>query len=231
MINATCEHPQTDHEHGTHACYVLDQCRCDFCREANAAYERSRAAWLSGVTPHPYVDADPAREIVRKLNRKGMGLKTIASESGVAHGTLWKLIYGVPGRGPSERVRRSTLSRLAAVLEGIEFDDYQLADGAKVPAREAWEIVDELVARGWSKAEIGRRITGPQAASLQMGRRQVTVSTLRTLRELMCEPVPKRMHNPTGSYYIPQTDHTWREVRRRVDGVGGPVYFASKGQL
>jgi len=232
-MNTECDHVQAEHVHGTHACYVLDRCRCDPCRHANTAYEKKRRRWTGEfpIEEHPYTDADQARQIVQTLKRKGMGLKTVASESGIAHGTLWKLIYGMPGRGPSKRVRRETLEALAAVLDGLAFDDYQLAGGAKIPAREAWEIVDELVARGWWKAEIGRRISGnPDSKSLQMGRRFVTVSTLRTLRELTCEPVPKRLH-PRGSYYIVQTGHEWQEVRRRVDGVGGPVYFKSKGKL
>lgn len=31
------------YEHGTHAAYVLDRCRCDRCRQANKLYERDRA--------------------------------------------------------------------------------------------------------------------------------------------------------------------------------------------
>src|SRR5690606_23524673 len=73
------------------------------------------------------------------------------------------------------------------------------------------------------KAEIGRRIHGPQARSLQVaGGRQVRVGTLRTLRELLVEPVPARVHSPTGKLYHPAGGPR-RTVPRAVDGVGGPV--------
>lgn len=230
--NETCTHKQATHLHGTHACYVLDRCRCTPCNQANTAYEKYRRGWTSEFPYRdaPYVDADEARKLIMELTDRGMGLKTIAATSGVAHGTLWKLVYGVPGRGPSKRCRPTTIDKLAGVLDDLMWGDVTLADGRKVPGQEARLIIRELVARGWAKAEIGRRVTGnPDAQSLQVMHRhkrggEVTVRTLRTLRELMCEPVPLRIHNPTGKQYQPNPNYVPKTVPRLVDGVGGPIF-------
>lgn len=222
--NVDCAHKQADHYHGTYACYVLDRCRCGDCREANTLYEKQRRRWTGEfpTLPEPYVDADRARELVAELRARGMGLKTIAKQSGVAHGTLWKLVYGQPGRGPSKRCRPETVQNLEDTLEALEWEEATLADGAKVDGREARQIIRELVKRGWTKADIGRRVHGPQARSLQVRGRQVTAGTLRILRGLLLEPVPFRVHNPTGKLYQPEGGPA-RSVPRLVDGVGGQV--------
>jgi hypothetical protein len=88
-----------------------------------------------------------------------------------------------------------------------------------VDSAEAWLIVDELLARGWWKAEIARRVTGPDALSLQMGDRQVFAGTLRILRGLQLEPVPKRYHSPTGQWLTPKRDHKPRLIDPTTPGV------------
>jgi hypothetical protein len=144
-----------------------------------------------------------------------MGPKRIAQVSGVPHGAISKLIYGdyTTLRARSKRIQRTTAMRLLTC-------PLDLAYGAKVPAREAKRIVRELIARGWTKAEIGRRVHGPQAKSLQTARTPlVFAGTLRTLRRLLTEPVPTRVHNPTGKRYTPQTVHTWRQIEPSTRGV------------
>lgn len=177
-------------EHGTHACFVWGPepgsvrgrgCRCDDCRAANAAYERQRSRW---TTP-PYVAADEVRRHITFLNEHGVGLKTIAKRSGVAHGTLWKLVYGVPGRGPSKRCRRETRDRILAITPA------DVADGGKVPAARTLEHVDTLISRGWTRTAIARRLgqTGP---GLQLGEQFVSGRNARAVAALLDEPVPPR---------------------------------------
>ena len=49
-----CHHKQTEHVHGTHACYVLDRCRCTDCSAANTpapdCSDTSRSAELPPIT-------------------------------------------------------------------------------------------------------------------------------------------------------------------------------------
>lgn len=226
--NDTCEHPQAEHFHGTHACYVLDRCRCLPCSRSNARYERSRAKWLAGVVPHPLVEAEPARQKALELMDGGMSLKRIAKVSGVAQSSLGKLVYGIPtqGRPPSKKVHRET----AAKILDCPLD---VADGARVDGREARRIVAELVKRGWWKAEISRRITGnPNAYALQRTNKskQVTAGTLRALRRLLTEPVPKRVHAPTGKMYDPSTGH-WGAVNPTTPGVPADDTLRARGEL
>ena len=56
---------------------------------------------------------------------------------------------------------------------------------ALIPATTTWRLIDGLLSRGWSKAALGRAITGnPSCQSLQLGRRRVTAATARRVLEL-----------------------------------------------
>lgn len=226
--NDACGHKEADHWHGTHACYVLDQCRCLPCTRSNTRYERSRAKWLAGVVPHPMVDAEPARRHVVELMDGGMSTKRIAKKAGVSNSTLGKLVYGIPtqGRPPSKKIHRET----AAKILDARLD---VADGAKVDGREARRIVQELLKRGWWKAEISRRISNnPNAYALQATNKgkKVTAGTLRALRRLLTEPVPKRVHAPTGKLYDPSTGH-WGAVNPTTPGVPPDDTLRARGEL
>lgn len=180
------EIPERRYEHGTYACYVLGACRCQRCRDANAAYERNRVRANAYGRPLS-VDAEPVRAHVRELmceakrgaNRMGVGLKQIAKVSGVSHGALWKLMYGAPDRdGPSKTVRRETAEKLLAVSMA------DMADGACVPAASTWKRVNEMVRAGWSKAAIARHVHGPQAKALQLGKEWITAGNARKVAQL-----------------------------------------------
>ena len=60
-----CTHKQANHQHGTHACYVLDRCRCRPCARANADYEKHRARRHAYGRFDTYTDAQPVREHVQ----------------------------------------------------------------------------------------------------------------------------------------------------------------------
>ncbi|MPZ13783.1 MAG: hypothetical protein GEU73_05065 [Chloroflexi bacterium] len=211
----------TTREHGTYTRYTWgpdehdrpgQHCRCEPCRDANRAYERSRKRRKAyGGDYWPWVDAEPVRRHVKGLmckptrpgrggrqgtNRDGIGLKRIARLSGVSHGSLSKLIYGGPGdRPPSRRVHKDTAERLFA-LKGDEY-----ADGVKVPAGPTWEMADEIIA--WYNAEIGtvckrggirhyggkqwlaQHLTGnPKTTGLQLSERFVSVAYARKIKAL-----------------------------------------------
>ncbi|HEY7822142.1 MAG TPA: hypothetical protein VIG24_04890 [Acidimicrobiia bacterium] len=232
--NDACQHKVATHLHGTRACYTLDGCRCDECQDARKRYDRHRARWTGEfpLTQSPYVDAEPVRRHLNRYIGHGMSTRRIAELTGVPNGAIGKLIYGIPkeGRPPSRQIRRENADRLLAC-------PFDVADGARVDAREAKAIVAELVARGWAKAEIGRRLTGPQARSLQAVRTEtVTAGNLRALRRLLALAVPQRVHGPTGKLYTPQTDHRWRHIEPNTHGVppdpDAPAFLAqAKGKL
>lgn len=149
-----CLHKIAKHEHGTRACAVLDKCKCLPCSKANAEAERRRQRQIAYGRWQPYVDAGPTRAHVESLRAAGMGLKTVAKASGVAHGTLSKLIYGERGLAPSKRVRHETAVRLQAVQVNVG----NLADGAKVSSLGTRRRLQALVAIGWSQSKLGTRL-------------------------------------------------------------------------
>lgn len=174
----------TDRPHGSHAKYAIERCRCEPCRLAQRVYNRNRIRQMSrpdGVW-QPYVDAGPVRDHVQWLQTCGVGIKTIAKLSGVAHGTLSKLMFGDLQRHmpPSRRVRPTTAKRVMAVMPNH-------ASGAqKVPAAPTWRLLNDLIRRGWSRAELARRLGG-QGPGLQIHRHQVLASTARKVERLHAE--------------------------------------------
>ncbi len=109
----------THRAHGTHACYVLDRCGCQPCRDASTAYERRRRHAINRPDEvwRPYVSAGPARRHLKRLADAGVGLKQVAKVSGLGHGVLSKLVYGDGARnmGPSRRIRQATADKILAV--------------------------------------------------------------------------------------------------------------------
>ena len=226
--NWSCEHPQTTHWHGTYACYALDACRCDDCKGAVRRYEYHRYLVATGRRPSDLVDAEPARRHVGQLTDQGMGLKRIAAVTGVAHGALWKLMYGKGPKGHRRKTRRVRVDTARRLLE----QEADVADGVSVAATEAWQIVNELVGRGWTRAAIGRQVHGPNAKSLQLGRQQVMAGHLRTLRRLLHADVPPRRH-PRGSTYPAKGKprRQWRHPQPITAGVPTDTAWAGAGRL
>lgn len=171
----------TDRPCGTHAKYVVEKCRCPDCSQANRDYERKRRRamrrpdelWL------PYVPAGRARRHVRALSAAGVGLKTVAKASGVPHGTLSKLMYGDAKRnmGPSKRIRPETERRLLAVTSE------SAADNARVPAGPTWQLLDDLIARGFTKTWLAKQL-GQKSPALQIRRTEVYARNARAVAAL-----------------------------------------------
>lgn len=209
--NVACEHRRTVHEHGSYVCYVLDRCRCDGCKAAHRAYERQRRQWC-GAFPReaaPLVDAARARQHILELMDAGMGIVQVAHVAGLAPSVVSAIVWGRRDR-TAVRIRRETESKLLACR-------LELADGAKVPVGEALLIVDELLAAGWTRVAVGRRVHGPESKSLQLGDHEVFAGTMATLRGMLFEQPPPRL---------------WRDGRTRTAVRSRPpqvVVFATPG--
>lgn len=183
-------------EHGTHAKYVVDRCKCEPCRDANRRYElaRRRAMARPDEAWVPYVPAQKARAHIAELAAAGVGLKTIAKLARVPHGSLTKLVYGDRARrmGPSKRIRPETERKILSVTVA----DVIAEGGAqKIPAGPTWKLLDELIARGWTRTELARRL-GHTAPALQVSRVAVRASTAAQVQQLHAElirlPAPPR---------------------------------------
>lgn len=164
-----CLHKEAAHQHGTNACYHLDSCRCDPCAEAARVYQNTRARKIAYGQWNGYVPGEFVRDHIAELQAYGIGPKRIAELSGVPHGAISKIIYGVyaPGpagrngrgdlvRGPSRRVRRKTAEAIYAV------EPIPTNLGSRVPDPDRTPLarthLRALVALGWPMSELGRRM-------------------------------------------------------------------------
>lgn len=179
-----CLHKNTTHQHGTHACYVLDKCRCNHCSTANTAYEHNRARLHAYGRFNHLVDADPIRQHIEALKKQGLGLKRIGQLAGVSQSSLGKIIYGDPvhGRQPSRRVHINNARKILAVQANID----TLADGATLDGTGTRRRLQALMAIGWSQSKLARHMGYEirNFALLVNGERGVTAKTARTVRAL-----------------------------------------------
>lgn len=148
--------------HGTYARYVSG-CKCFRCRVANSHFR------AGGPRNGKIVSAEAARQHVLELAKRGMGYKTIGDAAGVNHNILWGI-----RQGTRPRARQSTIDKILAV-------DFSAApDGLRVPAGPTWEILDELIRRGFAKSQLaawlGYTAKGKNRPSLQLRRDTVTVA-------------------------------------------------------
>lgn len=142
-------------EHGTHARYVVDRCRCAPCKAANTTYENHRARMIAYGRWQPYVDAEPIRRHVRGLMSYGIGWQRIARLSGVPNGSLSKLLYGGPGsRPPSKGVRSETALKLLAIEPSPDL----LGATVSVDSTGTRRRLQALVAAGWSQSKLAGRL-------------------------------------------------------------------------
>lgn len=181
-----CLHKEAEHVHGTHACYVLDACRCRPCSKANRVYESNRVRQHAYGRWDNYVSATAARARVLHLMSQGMGLKRIVAVSDISQGVLWKLVYGKTKadgtRTPSKRIRKDTEARILAVT-------LDLADGAKADGTGTTRRLQALVALGWSQSKLGQRlgVDPTNMGPLAHGERGVLVATAKAVRDLYDE--------------------------------------------
>ncbi|MFL6163585.1 MAG: hypothetical protein ACJ74U_15355 [Jatrophihabitantaceae bacterium] len=173
-----CRHKNARHVHGDYSCYVADECRCWPCTLANAAYESRRTRLKAYGRWQPFVPAAPAAAHVRELMAAGLGLRRISELSGVAHGALWRLIYGKRGpdglQRPSTRLRPQTAQRLLT----LQPEQATPAGGTLVDATGTRRRLQALVAIGWPLPILAVQLdmTASNSAAL-LQRARVTRST------------------------------------------------------
>lgn len=140
--------------HGVRAKYALG-CRCMLCRAANARYETERAHQRAIGNSNGLVDASRAREHMARLSNLGVGRHSVQAACDVSESILWAIISG-----ERTQIRKRTEERILAVDEGAR------AGRSLVSAKPARQLIAELVDRGYSKAELARRM-GYKAPAIQ----------------------------------------------------------------
>jgi hypothetical protein len=118
------------------------------------------------------VDAAPAREHLLKLSSEGVGYKAVSEACDVGKTALQEILQGT-----KTRIRAKSLKRILSV------DSSALADHALVPAGPTWVLVTKLLADGFTKGSISRRI-GNKTPALQIKSRYVLAKTAYRIKKL-----------------------------------------------
>jgi hypothetical protein len=177
--------------------YSVEKCRCDVCRADNSAYEQQRRRQRA-YGRAPYVDAAPVRAHVLRLREIGMGALQVAKVSGVSKSVVKKLLYGDPARGqePLKRMRPENARRLLAVpvRRGL------VADGQQIDITGTRRRIEALVASGWSRQQLCRRLSLPDnyLSRLMLRQPRCTAGLAREVADLYDElwdrPPPETTH-------------------------------------
>jgi hypothetical protein len=177
-----CRHPRAQHQHGTRAAYVRDQCRCPKCTAANTAAshqmhrERTYGRW------EPYVDAAPARQHNQMLRAAGIGVDQIAKLAALSSSHVRGLIYpSSDGQPPFQKVRRETAGRILAVPA----DASSRAANSHVDATGTRRRLQALVAVGWAQAWLARELRrSPANLRRSMTSESVTARTAQLVNQM-----------------------------------------------
>lgn len=163
--------PRTPSAHGTNVKYGKG-CRCQDCRVAHRIYERERTRNVrrarQGLETRNVrlVDATEAREHIKFLRSKGIGLAAIGQHCG-----LHKSYIRDISAGKKQQIMRRNASKIVAVPALYTYGgQYQNAD-------EAHRLIAELRAAGFMWKEIAAAI-GQKSASVNIN---VKVRTSRLL--------------------------------------------------
>ena len=149
-------------------------CRCDACRAANRAYERSTR--LYGFQSS-FVDAKPVRAHIAKLLASGYTKREICRASGVSRTTLRAIMeYHHRTGKPVSKVNASAAKKILAINGRRSLKGKQLVD-----ARYVRIGIEKCTSAGMSVASISR-ITGIDRQILDSiihrKRNRITASTL-----------------------------------------------------
>lgn len=159
-------------------------------------------AWLRGAGPvcrkcveratvwDGLVPSARARRHLRKLSLAGVGYKAVHDASDVATSTLQEIICGA-----SRQIRASVERRILAV------DVAARADRALIPAAPTWALIEDLVARGftrrWISTELGHDWYAPV---LQKRRDLVTARNAAEVERLHRRIVEQGVTPPTTAW-------------------------------
>ena len=203
--------------HGDRLRYMAG-CRCNECRAANSAYERTRMAARRAGEWNGYVSADRARQHIAQLATQGVGRRAIVEATDIADSIVAKI-----KAGKRQQIRAETERRILAVTADMA------CDRAIIPAAPTWRLLDELIAAGFTKTDLAQRLGYTRA--LQIGRQTVTVKNaarVRRLHQALIDSDEALVDVKSARHRIQQLreeGYTEKRIEREIDIPGGLANF------
>jgi hypothetical protein len=179
---------RTPPHHNTTTCYTDYRCRLPECvaRYNNINRERIRAR--KAGTYNRFIDAEPVRRHILRLQRAGMGTDAIAAAASINKQSILEFLRPLPTQGRGRRQR--TTAATAAKIMAVTVEDQTLG---RIDATATLRRVQALVALGWPINHIARHagLFDENAASI-LNRRFVYVSTAKAIEAAYEELRTKR---------------------------------------
>lgn len=153
-----------------------------------------------GANDPNWMDAEPVREHVRFLGEHGIGQVRVCTLAGVSTWGFRYLMYGAASRGypPSQRIRADRARRIMSV--SLDLD--HVAARARVDATVTRRKLEALVAMGWTKAALAKRLgIARENTGMLFQRGEVSGHRARQVRDLFNELWDKRPDRRDGYYY------------------------------
>ncbi|MET7713732.1 hypothetical protein [Streptomyces sp. NPDC005407] len=117
-------------------------------RAAYTRWQKKRRWLVSSGQWQPFVDAEPVRQHLRRINAAGMPFMAISERLGLAqNSSLQHLMWGRGAYGPGQQVRTETADLVLAYWPTL--DDFP--DAARIDATGTRRRVQALVALGWPR--------------------------------------------------------------------------------
>lgn len=189
--------------HGDRVRYMAG-CRCDECRKANSRYECQRAKARKAGDWNGIVPADKARAHIEALSSKGVGRRTLADASGVAETIIIEIRTGAKAK-----IRARTERAILAVTEKAAMD------GAYIDAAPTWDLLNKLIADGYTKKYLAKRLgSKAKTPALQISTKQTTVRHAYEVEKLYDELV---MCDAKGTWQMLRNLLTDGFTRREIE--------------
>lgn len=122
---------------------------------ANARWQAKRRRLIAYGQWEPFVDAEPVRDHLKKINATGMPIAALCQRLSFPHtSSLQHLLYGRGEYGPGQQVRRETAEVIMSYWPSL--GDYP--DSSRIDAIGTRRRVQALVTRGWPRHLMAKRI-------------------------------------------------------------------------
>lgn len=140
-------------------------CRCEACRRAHRDYARARYARLKQQSANPWVDVTEARRHLLDLQRRGIGLVSVAEATDLSARSLFDI-----RSGRQRRARAHTVAKILAMR------DWAGKDHTRVRLERVRAVLATLREEGYTLTDIDRRLNParPRPRPLPLGHHGIT---------------------------------------------------------